>query len=128
MKKILLLFVFTVLSCKSIKRDCDNIGSIVAMPEFIKHFNLTGKDTLVIYTTDNELICQPFRLANSKTILFKKADFKIEINNRPKIENPKLTVTKTENDYYFFMTGINSSFVATVNKNGKPVVKSYGAF
>ena len=128
MKKILLLFVFTVLSCKSIKRDCNNIGSIVAMPEFIKHFNLTCKDTVVIYAADNELICQSFRLLNSKTILFKKADFKIEINNRPEVENPKLTVTKTENDYYFFITGINSSFVATVNKNGKPAVKSYGAF
>ena len=128
MKKILLLFVFTVLSCKSIKTDCNNIGSIVAMPEFIKHFNLTCKDTVVIYAADNELICQSFRLLNSKTILFKKADFKIEINNRPEVENPKLTVTKTENDYYFFITGINSSFVATVNKNGKPAVKSYGAF
>lgn len=133
MKKILYLFVVVSLfSFKGKTNDCDNLIKIVNTPEFGKHFNLTNKSSNVITIycdLDQSKLCDKFKISNGKTIVFEKLNFKVELNDNSngKLTNPRIVVSKQNNEYHFFETETNLKFQASVKK-GKVMNISYGVF
>lgn len=133
MKKLLCLFIVVLLfSFRGKTNDCDNLAKIVYTPEFGKHFNLTNKsnNVITIYSDLNQSkLCDKLEISNGKTIVFVKLNFEVKLNENSKgeVTNPRIVVSKQNNEYHFFETETNLKFKASVKK-GKVVGISYGVF
>lgn len=133
MQKILYLFVVVLLfSFKGKTNDCDNLSKIINTSEFVKHFNLTNKtnNVIIIYSDlGQSKLCDKLKISNGKTIVFAKLNFQVKLNDnsKGKITNPRIVVSKENNEYHFFETETNLKFQASVKK-GKVMDVSYGIF
>lgn len=133
MKRIFYLFAVVLLfSFKGKTNDCDNLSKIINTSEFGKHFNLTNKsnNVITIYSNlDQSKLCDKLKISNGKTIVFAKLNFQVKLsdNSKGKVTNPRIVVSKENNEYHFFETETNLKFQASVKK-GKVMDVSYGIF